>query len=281
MSETADPGIHVFDAAVALTALGDGRVRGRTTEPYENMVGPFGGITAATMLRAIEVHPDRLGDPLALTVNFAAPISYGEFEVGARPVRTNRNSQHWTLELSQEGTTTTTGTAVFGHHRDSWADAEAVMPDVPPPDRIAPSGMLTVRWTGSYDMRFVEGAVPGPDDGPTDSSVTTLWVRDDPARPLDFTALVALCDCFFPRSFLRLGRFMAAGTISMTVHVHATPDELAAQGTDHVLAQARASRFSRGYADQTAEIWGRDGTLLATTHQLVYFNDQWRPDGRR
>jgi hypothetical protein len=35
------------------------------------MAGPFGGVTAATLLRAIEVHPDCLGEPVAPTVNFA------------------------------------------------------------------------------------------------------------------------------------------------------------------------------------------------------------------
>ena len=62
---------------------------------WANMVGPFGGITAAVLLRAIESHPDRLGEPVALTVNFAAPIVDGEFEISRRAPRTNRTNQHW------------------------------------------------------------------------------------------------------------------------------------------------------------------------------------------
>src|SRR5699024_4534843 len=45
--------IHPFDDAVTLTAVPGGPVTGRTTEAYANMVGPYGGITAATMLRAV------------------------------------------------------------------------------------------------------------------------------------------------------------------------------------------------------------------------------------
>ena len=73
------------------------------------MVGPFGGITAAVMLRAIETHPERVGEPLALTVNFTAPIADGDFDVSLRAVRTNRTNQHWIAELSQDGAVTTTG----------------------------------------------------------------------------------------------------------------------------------------------------------------------------
>jgi hypothetical protein len=40
-----------------------------------------------------------------------------------------------------------------------------------------------------------------------------------------------------------------------------------------VLGVARASHFGKGYHDQVAEIWSRDGLLLATSHQIVYFKE--------
>ena len=36
---------------------------------------------------------------------------------------------------------------------------------------------------------------------------------------------------------------------------------------------ARALNFSNGYFDQTGEIWSRAGTLLASTHQVVYYRE--------
>ena len=49
---------HPFDNAIHLDTS-DGNVRhGRTHPEWANVVGPFGGITAAVMLRAIETHPD-------------------------------------------------------------------------------------------------------------------------------------------------------------------------------------------------------------------------------
>jgi hypothetical protein len=76
---------HPFDNAIHLDTI-DGNVRrGRTHPEWANQVGPFGGITAAVMLRAIETtQPDRIGEPLALTVNFAAPIADGDFDISLR-----------------------------------------------------------------------------------------------------------------------------------------------------------------------------------------------------
>ena len=62
---------HPFDDATRVTA-GDSRWTGHTSDDYWAFVGPFGGITAATLLRAIIEHPQRLGDALSLTVNFCA-----------------------------------------------------------------------------------------------------------------------------------------------------------------------------------------------------------------
>ena len=57
---------HLFDDATRVTA-GDSRWQGRTSADYWAFVGPFGGATAATILRALIDHPQRAGDPLALS----------------------------------------------------------------------------------------------------------------------------------------------------------------------------------------------------------------------
>jgi acyl-coenzyme A thioesterase PaaI-like protein len=273
-----DAPTHPFDTAIAVEYTDAHRLAGHTCPDYANMVGPFGGVTAAALLRAVERHPERVGDPLSLTVNYAGPIADGPFEITARPVRTNRTNQHWQLELTQDGAVTTTATAVFGIRRDTWSDLELSMPSVPGPaaEDVVPQIFPDfIAWGRNYDLRFVAGAVP--DAEPTaeipenPDSVSTLWLRDTPARPLDFASLTAMSDAFYPRVFLRRGRYLPAGTISLTVYFHATAEELAAQGTEYLLGRARANRFGHGHFDQIAHLWGHDGTLLATSHQLVYF----------
>lgn len=263
--------LHALDRALELDEVSADVVRGRTRPEWANMVGPFGGVTAAVLLRAIESHPDRLGEPVALTVNFAAPIADGEFEISRRAARTNRTNQHWILELSQNGVIATTATAIFGIRRDTWSDTQAAPPDAPPPEQIERSSRENLPvWIGMYDMRFAEGSFSGGSVRTGPSSTTTLWVRDAEQRQLDFPALTALSDIFFPRVYLRRG-VIPAGTISMTTYFHADGQHLDALGGDYILATARADRFDRGFFDQNAQLWSRDGQLLASTYQIVYF----------
>lgn len=263
---------HPLDDAVALQRLTDDDVRARTTTAWSNMVGPFGGITSAVVVKALTEHPALLGDPLALTVNFAGPIADGEFDIALRPTRTNRSTQHWSVQITQNDAVVTTGSAVTGLRRDSWGSDEAPMPTAPTaedlPQAAFPAG---VNWVNNYDMRWIQGAVPEPTTGESDDSTTTMWVRDHPPRPLDHVSLASMADTFFPRIFLRQGDWVIAGTVTLSTYFIATTEQIAAQATDHVLATARTHRFHQGYHDQTAQLWGRDGTLLATSSQLVYF----------
>ncbi|BBY46677.1 acyl-CoA thioesterase (plasmid) [Mycolicibacterium arabiense] len=264
--------MHPFDTATELEPIAAGLVRGHTEPQWANMVGPFGGITAATILRALEVQPERVGEPVALTVNFAAPIGDGEFEIVTEPARSNRSNQHWIARLRQVGETKTTATALFGTRRDSWSDTEAEAPVAPTPEQTGPQKPSEFApWLRNYDMRIVDGAAPADASQARAESTTTLWVRDDPARTLDHAALTGLCDVFFPRVFLRRGGFVPAGTISLTIYFHADHRQLRIVGEDFVLGRARANHFGGGYFDQSATMWSRGGALLATTHQIVYF----------
>ncbi|HNP56272.1 MAG TPA: thioesterase family protein [Gordonia sp. (in: high G+C Gram-positive bacteria)] len=264
---------HVFDEAIAVDARPDGVFHATTHPAYGNMVGPFGGITAATVLNALLQHPDVLGQPLALTINFAAPVADGTWDLHTRIERTNRTNQHWTFTISQDGATVSTGSAVFGIRRETWGDTE-VRPPAADPATIADTAPVDfpdfIAWARNYDKRFVVGELVY--ESPNNDSTSTLWLRDLPERPLDYPALTSMSDAFFPRVFLRHGAYMPAGTITMTTYFHASPDELAAQGSDYVLGTARAQRFSHGHFDQYAQLWGGE-TLLATSHQLVYFKD--------
>ncbi|WP_295857532.1 thioesterase family protein [uncultured Xylophilus sp.] len=270
--------LHPFDEALQLAPDGAGRWTGQPSRAYWNMVGPFGGLTAATLLQALMRHPDRLGEPLSLTVNFAGPVADAPFAVEARPVRTNRSTQHWTLALLQPGAdgeeeVVTTGTAVTAARRSTWGATDLPAPAAPPPEGVTPRPMpfRSVEWIRRYDMRPLAGGLPDTWDGQGDGSLTRLWLRDAPPRPLDFPALAALCDVFFPRVWLRRATQVPAGTVSLTVYFHAGAADLAATGTGFLLAQAGGQEFRNGFFDQSAQLWNADGLLLATSHQVVYY----------
>jgi len=267
---------HPFDTAIALTPITEHVFNGATTGPYANMIGPFGGATSAAILNAALQHPQAQGSPISLTVNFAGPLADGEFEIKAIPIRTNRSTQHWSFELQQDGQIAATATAVFALRRETWSAPEAMPPsDMPPAQSLtrAPTAGMPA-WTQSYDMRFAPSELPSPFDGQMQAHANSrFWVRDEPTRPLDFASLASLCDCFFPRIFLRRRSFTPIGTVSLTCFFHADAALLAEQSDRHVLACARALNYRNGYFDQSAEIWSDSGQLLASSHQMVYYRE--------
>ncbi|MBI5255902.1 MAG: thioesterase family protein [Burkholderiales bacterium] len=266
----------VFDEAIALAAQADGSWQGHTHPGYANMVGPFGGITAAQAINAVLQHPQRQGEPVALTVNYCAALDDGPFSVVATPVRTNRSTQHWTIMFQQQGRIVLTGTAFTATRRETWADDEHRMPAVPPAAELARADTTKARvaWLKRYDFRFIEGSVPVQwDDAHHHDSRTLLWARDDEPRALDHASLTAMADVFFPRIWRRRARLVPIGTVSMTVYFHADGVRLQRSGTEHLLGQAQAQGFLGGYFDQTAQLWNAAGDLLATTHQVVYYKE--------
>lgn len=270
---SSSPKEPVFDAAIALQPEGENAFRGRTHPAYGNMVGPFGGVIAATLLNAVMRHPQLLGEPVSQTVHFAAPIADGGFTVHTRIMRTNRSTQHWQVELLQDGEVAAFATTVTALRRPTWSALDAAFPDVPPASSIDPSPHIArAAWTGRYEMRFIDGA-PGAPDSASESSQSRMWIRDTPARPLDYLSLAALCDAFYPRIFVRRPKWVPIGTVALTTFFHADAAQLAAQGSAPLLGVARAQRFGNGFFDQNAEMWGERGELLATSHQVVYFKE--------
>ena len=265
---------HPFDAGVALEWR-DGIARGRTHPLWRNFIGPFGGLTAAQVMKAVLDHPERLGDPVALTVNFAAAVEDGEFEIVANPARTNRSTQHWIVTIEQKGEVVTTATVLTAVRRETWSAEEALAPQVPRPSEVAlPNVPPRAEWLKRYEMRFIEGLISGEWNGADKGhSRTRLWVRDNPPRPLDFASLTALSDIFFPRIWLRRATFVPLGTITMTTYFHATQAQLRETGSGYLLGQTQGQGFGAGYFDHTAQLWNEQGTLLVTTSQVYYFKE--------
>jgi acyl-CoA thioesterase len=266
-----------MDDAIRLTVTSDGHYLAHTHPDYANAVGPFGGITAAQLLQAAMVHPQRLGEPISQTVHFAAPIADGEFEICAEPVRTNRSTQHWLVQAWQQGHLVAMATAVFAVRRDTWHGTDAVFPKhLPQPQQLA-----SMQWqrrppfTHRYDIRYAEGVIPAELSGEEQAhGRSSLWVRDEPPRVCDFPALASMCDIFFPRIMIRRQRWTPIGTVTLTSYFHVDQKTLQSEvGTDYLLGVARAQAYQGGYFDQSAELWSRTGRLLASTHQMVYFKE--------
>ena len=264
---------HVFDDATRVTA-GDSRWQGRTSDDYWAFVGPFGGATAATILRALMEHPQAAGDPLSLTVNYCAPIAQGDFDLDVRLVKANRSTQHWCVELTQGGgDVATLATAVFAERRPSWSHQQAPFPQSRPFDQTLPYANVAASWVKQYDFRFVEGepkVASGSNAAPA-NAYSKLWIGDRIPRKIDALSLMAMSDAFFARIFHVKRELVPFGTVSLTTYFHADADDLANEDITRVLAVADARIFHKSYGDQSGELWSLQGRLLATTTQIAYF----------
>ena len=265
---------HLFDDATQITA-GDASWQGRTSEDYWAFVGPFGGATAATILRALIEHPDRAGDPLSLTVNFCAPVAQGGFDLDIRLVKANRSSQHWCVEMTQGGSDVATlATAVFAERRPSWSHQQAEFPQATAFEQTLPyAAKIAAPWVKQYDFRFVEGE---PKFGSSSkqapgSAFSKLWIGDRVPRKIDALSMMSMSDAFFGRIFHVRSELMPFGTVSLTTYFHTDAEGLATEDITHVLATADARIFHKSYGDQNGELWSPNGKLLATTTQIAYF----------
>jgi acyl-CoA thioesterase len=269
--------MHPLDEATTLAgAAADPVRRGRTHDAYWTFIGPFGGASAATALRAVLEHPRREGDPIAATVNFCAPIERGEFAVHVKLARANRSSQHWQVEFRQgeSDDVVLTASIVTATRRESWRHQTVLPPALPEPETMAAfEHRNALTWIAQYGFRFAEGVFQPSERmlDPPRSPRSVLWMQDDQPRALDFVSLLAMSDAFFGRLFQVIGRIPPFGTVSMTTYFHAAADELAAHGSAPLAAVADARVFHRSFGDQTAELYGTNGQLLATSVQIAYF----------
>jgi hypothetical protein len=270
------PEAHTLDEATRLVPLGEGWYAGATHPAYANMAGPFGGVTAAALLNAVLIDPRRAADPIALTVNFYAAIADGEFEIETRLQRGGKTTQHWSMDLKQNGAVCATASAVCGARKPVWSHYPVKAPVAPPREDAPEMRKLGLpRWTRRYSFRFVEGSLDNypRDDGLINSARTLAYIQDAPERPLDFVSLAALSDAFFVRIMHARGTFQPMATVSLTAYFHVDADELAAIGAVPLLGDADGAIFHNGFADQTSALWTPDGRLIANGVQISWYKE--------
>jgi acyl-CoA thioesterase len=269
-------GEHAFDRALRFERLDAARVRGATVPEYGNFTGQFGGITAATLLKAVTDRPEAAGAPVSLTVNYTAAVKPGPFEVETRAIRLGRTLQHWSAEMRQGETIAGFAVVTLGARKEGFRFAPLLAPAAPPPETLAPlDGTGWTGWATQYEFRFAEGAIDrtrGPEPfAEPQSPRSLLCIRHRDPRPLDFAGLACLSDAFFVRMIQVRNTFPAMATVSLTTQFHCDKAMLAAHGDDWVLCDVDTRVFRDNFHDQTATLWSKNGALLASSHQMVWF----------
>lgn len=265
--------MHVFDQSIALERVSgeapDARFTGAATPHFKNMIGPYGGWSAAVLAKGIIEAAGPEMELVSITTDFLAGAREGPVALDVVCDRGGKNTQFWHASLTASGDKGPSNRAmgIMSRRRETVSWTEGSRPDAPLPEDCDRAN-LPMAWTRTVEMRPTRSPPFAKGDTRTDS---LAWIRLDPARPLDAVALVALADTPTPRLFHVIGEFGMVATVSMTVYLHASPEDYAAVGTDYMLIETTAARGGRGFYDQHARIWSRDGRLLATTQQIVWY----------
>lgn len=263
-----------FSDSIQLRPAGQNLWAGEADPNYGHLGGNgrFGGWTAATLLKAAMMEPEEKGPPLSLTVLFTDAIGDGPVEISTRLLRSGARLSFWRSEISQRDKLCAHAQVTFGMRRETTAFTDAVMPKTPPPeDGMSFAGMIPVPFIQQFDARWITYLPLDPRSKAEDPARSVFWSRDVHKRPVDYVLLAAMADFAPPRVSWKRKAMTQSSTVSMTIHFHATEDELAAVGSDYVLSEVDCRRCEGGYFDHELKLWSRSGALLATSEQVAAF----------
>jgi len=273
--------MHLFDEAIDLKRIREGDdfvVFSGTAHPaFTNMIGPFGGWSAAILAKAMMVSAGEDMELVSITTDFMAGVEEGPIEIETRCDRAGRSTEFWSARLTgNDGQVLgTRATGILSRRRDTISWTEGQCPKVPDPESCE-RFEVPMAWTKTLEIRNASHQAFKLNK-PTEDMNSSAWVRIDPPRTLDAAALVALADTPTPRLFLALGRPDVISTVSMTVYIHASKEDFAKTCDDYLLVDTDGARGHRGFYDQHARMWSRDGRLLATTQQIVWYKAAAEP----
>ena len=254
-----------YDTATAVTALGHGRWQAESDPDWFATVGPNGGYTAATVLRAMTSElDDGAREPRSLTLHYTRPLKAGQYWIDVTVERAGRRLSTVTARVEQDERLCLLAVGAFSEDFETIADYADPPPAAPRPEEIQPlpqdAALVTIA------QRFVQRpAVGGRPFGAEDEALTGGWIQfREGEPPLDAYALAMLTDAWVPSPFVRLDRPSPAPTVDLTMHFRA-PGEAVAWPALVVFR----SRFAHGgFFEEDGEIWSQDGRLLAQSRQL-------------
>jgi acyl-CoA thioesterase len=232
--------------------------------------GAFGGWTAAHALSAALTHTDSQQPALSLTIDFIKGIREGQVQSIATIIGTTRSAKFIRVDTAQGANLCASSAVVLADKRQTQSIAAIAMPTCAAPETLKPLSlpMNQVTWFEQLDMRFAQGQLLKPN--PRLQSL--VWTKLKVPTPMSQTILAGLADASFPRIYFHFNAPTPIATVTMTVYFHASQTELENVGDDFVLVDAASNIATHGFFDQTVNIWARNGTLLATSTQVVRYD---------
>ncbi len=179
-------------------------------------------------------------------------------------MRTNRSTQHWTVQITQAGPNgapnmTTTATVVTAARRDTWGESDLPMPEAPRPETVERMSIGPLRRGVAPPVRDApvqRRRFPRSGTSSLHHSETRIWLRDGAAAAARLRLArrderhVLSARLAAPRE-ARAARARCRSPPTSTP----APAQLAEVGTGYLLGARRGQQFFNGYFDQAAQLW--------------------------
>ena len=261
--------MSALETSFSLETLGAGEFRGMADPGYEADNGMFGGWTAALLMRAVVQGAEGQGSVSAINVSYLSRVVPGSLlRLRTQVLGSSKSLSTWRAELFEEGGSVMLATAnvVLANRRASVAYTEQKMPEVPPPETVE-----DVRLPLKFGQRTEIRNVDGPNVFSRASTRSLVWEREMSGRAIDAMQLAYLADIGAPRVFYISSAPRPSATLTLSLYIHATPEELALCGDGYVLSDMVGTRIESSTVGSKANMWSQGGALLATTEQLCWF----------
>ena len=258
-----------FDRDSQVERAADGTYVGRVDKRWWVARGPHGGYLAAIALRAMT---DAVGDPdravRAYTPHFAAAPTEGELTIRPTIERAGRSLSTVSARVEQGDRLIALCLGAFSAAREAIAFDDAPPPEAAQPDSIDPfpyDAPGVPPFVRMFDMRWAIGDAPFTG---SDRAVVGGWLRMNDPVAADPFVVTAYMDAWAPAILPRATQPLVAPTIDFTVHFRRPPPTGFAEDAFY-LGRFEARYARDGFFEETGELWGPDGELIAQSRQLA------------
>lgn len=226
--------------------------------------GPLGGLLNAIAARAAADLTSAGATPMATHTQFVRKVSGAPVSFAATVERAGGTTEFVTVRGTQDDQTVLISSVVCGRRTGGPLVQRVSAPVVPPPEEcqeiqfppeLVPFGQrFEIRQaSGAYPMSGVARAEMG------------AWLRLRPEAPTDALIAIVMMDAMPPGLYPTLTEPAAIVSAELSVHLHRDLAEHPVAG--FVLAVQRTVTDGDGWCVDEAELWDRDGALLAQSRQ--------------
>ncbi|MEL7298325.1 MAG: thioesterase family protein [Pseudomonadota bacterium] len=265
---------YILDDSTLLTADSEDEWQAKTDQRFWNFDSAFGGWVGALTVAAVNAHPAFRGRLITQNLQFHAAIKMDEIVLQVSLLEQRRRVDFWAVRVLtvDRAQVLASATLVFGEPEASELQYETSPRDVREPDQSfrLPYNETTPTWFKHYEMRLAKGRPFQVN--PTPSS--TVWIREADGRPLDGKALAAIVDTPMPRSFFLTDQRIPASTVTLSTHVYASDNTLAACGNEFVQLDTDSLVVRDSLINQQSRLYSPNGLLLATSYQTAMFRER-------